>query len=1298
MASIVYEHPCDLLLRDHLADDEVQALLAPAGFADWRAAHASLRRMAKDLQVRPVLADGLPHLLTTLANVANPDRALVNFERFVNDAANRPGLCRQLFCNPRAIEILAVLFAGSQFLTEILLRNPDYFERLTDLKSLAQPKSVEQFSAEAQAAIVPFTEVDAQRDALRRFQRWELLRIGACDLFTLLDLPTVTAQLSHLADSLVRVCLTIAATQSHTTTDGFAVIALGKLGGEELNYSSDIDLLFIAASPANGYARLGQRLIEALADVTAEGFLYRVDMRLRPWGRSGALVSSLDGYIAYLRDDARMWEKQALLKARVIAGAEMVGQAFLRRVQPLIFDATPEAVQAEVHGMKQRIEAELRRRGQEWGEVKLGEGSIRDIEFVTQYLQLVHGAQHPQVRSPNTLDALARLFTGGFLSPDEYRVLTDGYVFLRTVEHYLQMMHHQQTHRLPRDARELTYLGRRLGFQYGEPGTQLVKRYQQHSTAIRAVYQRHLDFANLPPAIPHPNPEIRRHLARMDPSYAVTFSAPEIARHAALAEQLDQDNLVQVDAIALGDNHWRVTIVGYDYLGELSLICGLLFTYGFDIIDGDIFTYEPVLNGIQVPERPTTDDRRPPYERRSAAGRSRSRMPRGDTRRKIVAVVTVRAGPRALPPAPGPSAFPRPDPPPRHTPPPPNARARAAGRRRSRMPREDTRRKIVDVFTVRAVHRDLPPDLWSRYAADLAALIRRLWAGEQREAQGELAKRVAVSLREPANATEQLYPIDIEIDNDASERYTILRIDTPDTIGFLYEFTNALALNHIHIARVTVETIGNRVQDTLYVTDVHWQKITTPEKQRELRAAIVLVKHFTHLLPQTPDPESALLHFHQFVSELFQRPGWPDEIASLERPEVLEALARLLGVIDFLWNDFLGMQHAYLFPVVRDVDALATWKSREQLQAELEAALQSAPDGEARRAALNAFKDRQMFRVDMRHILGHITKSGQFSMELTDVAEVVVDAAYRLCDVELRARFGRPCLEDGTPCPLSVCGLGKAGGRELGFASDIELMFIYAGNGKTTGPEVISTAEFYDKLAREVAHAIQAKREGVFEIDLRLRPYGRAGSMAVSLDSFRHYFAPGGAAWPYERQALVKLRPMAGDAAFGAQIVTLRDELVYTGEPFDVAAMRAMRQRQIRQRVTAGTFNAKFSPGGLVDVEYLVQGLQITHGHCDPSLRLTNTREAIAALANAGILSPQDYPRLRDAHVFLRRLINALRMVRGNAKDLTVPRADSEDFAFLARRLGYGHDLARLCDDLTHHTTCVQELSTRLLG
>jgi glutamate-ammonia-ligase adenylyltransferase len=543
-----------------------------------------------------------------------------------------------------------------------------------------------------------------------------------------------------------------------------------------------------------------------------------------------------------------------------------------------------------------------------------------------------------------------------------------------------------------------------------------------------------------------------------------------------------------------------------------------------------------------------------------------------------------------------------------------------------------------------------------------------------------------------------LLPVHIEIDNDSSEQFTVLKIQSEDTSGFLYELTNALAFSGVYISRVRVQSSGNEVFDTLLVTDGKGQKIIDPQKQRELQAATVLIKHFTHLVPRSPNPEAALLHFRDFVGQLFTRPEWTSELASLETSGVLDALARLLGVSDFLWNDFLRMQHANLFPVVRNIDALAAARSRETLAAELHAALQAAPSPEARREALNAFKDREMFRVDMRHILGHIRDFHRFSEELTDVAEAVVSEASQMCLAELTAQYGVPQLKDGSPAAYSVCALGKCGGRELGFASDIELMFVYVGEGKTSGPHSITTTELYVKLVESVTHAIRAQREGIFEIDLRLRPFGRAGSLAVTVEAFRSYFGPQGAAWPYERQALVKLRPIAGDSEFGKRIVALRDELIYSGEPFDVAAMRGMRERQIRQLVAPGTFNAKLGPGGLVDTEYLVQGLQITHGRRDLALRSTNTLAAIDALAEAGILAPGDAEKLRAAYNFLRQLIGALRIVRGNAKDLAVPPADTEEYAFLARRLGYDENLSKLRNDLDRHVADVLELSQKLLG
>ena len=256
----MFERSGSLVLASDLPEAEAQSLLSAAGFADWRLALCRLQEIAVDESSRAALANVLPMLLIALSDAATPDASLLNFERYIQCVADRTALLRYLASKPRAVEILVKLFVGSQFLTEILLRNPDYLEKLTNHKRLAEFKSRQQFTAEAGEAAAAHKKLEAKLDALRRHQRWELLRIGACDAFGLLDLKSVTVQLSLLADSLVQVCLSIFAPELDPLTAGFAVVAMGKLGGAELNYSSDIDLIFLSGQDAARFWTLGQRL------------------------------------------------------------------------------------------------------------------------------------------------------------------------------------------------------------------------------------------------------------------------------------------------------------------------------------------------------------------------------------------------------------------------------------------------------------------------------------------------------------------------------------------------------------------------------------------------------------------------------------------------------------------------------------------------------------------------------------------------------------------------------------------------------------------------------------------------------------------------------------------------------------------------------------------------------------------------------------------------------------------------------------------------------------------------------
>jgi len=1182
-----------------------QSLLRALGFGDPITVGRQIQRMVQQGGGSHHAIDCLVKMFSGLSDTPSPEATLVNFERFLAHSADPAAVFRSLNERPRAIEILLKVFIGSQYLTETLLRSPDYLLPLTQHRQLADLKSREEFYAAALAAME--SHPTGPLDALRRYQRWEILRIGVCDNVGLIDLRAATNQLSLLADGLIGACLHLAA-EGQPTDRGFAVLGLGKLGGEELNYSSDIDLVFLADSRPERWIPVAQRLVRAIQNATAEGFLYRVDLRLRPWGRSGALISSTAAFLEYLQRDAELWERQALLKARFIAGDQHLAATVLEQFQPLIFGDDPQAVRRSVRAAKRRIEADLERRGRSWGEVKLGAGSIRDIEFLAQYLQLLHGGHLPQIRTPNTLDALIRLTDAGLLQADEYRHLTGGYLFLRSVEHTLQLMHNKQVHRLPTDPRELGMLAQRLDFPSGES---FVAHYERHCRAVRRIYDRHLG-SEAGPTVRAPTVPV----AADDP-LNTPFGEDQRRRHAAWLSMLSADRPAAVFADALDDARWQVTVVGVDHPGDLSMICGLLFVYGFDILSGTVTSGEhpemwPVLE-------------------RAGVTSSRGNLPVRD---------------------------------------------------------------FVDVFVVQPPW-DIPEPgtVWTRFESDLRDLQRRLLVGPEGDAQGRLAKRVAAALEGAAEEPPKLSPLEVLIDNQRSPRGTVLVIRGDDTQGFLYELTNALTLCGVDIQRVDIRSEGNRVFDTLLVTDTqHGGRIVDPVRLEQLKAAVVLIKHFTHLLPRSPNPEASLLHFRTFVRDMFHRPNWFEELASLDRPDVLDALAHLLGVSDFLWEDFLRLQHANLFPLLSDLTAIQQRKPRSELDRQLASELQAASQPAERIAALNAFKDREMFRIDMRHILGRIPQFEDFSAELGDVAEIVVRHALQLVLDELSPRHGRPRTLAGEPVHLAVCALGKCGGRELGFASDIELLFVYSADGQTDGPEPVPNSAYFPRIVERFTQAIQARREGIFQVDLRLRPYGRAGQLAVSLAAFQQYYGPEGPAWPYERQALVKLRPIAGDEEFGRQVAALRDRILYTGDAVDAAALRAMRERQVRQLVRAGTFHAKLSPGGLVDLEYLVQALQIAHGHRSPALRTTNTLLAAAALGELGVLPPDDLDRLTAAYGFFRRLIDALRMVRGDARDLTVPSSRSDEFEFLARRLGHGGQPGRFKADLDHHSQQVLEL------
>jgi len=270
--------------------------------------------------------------------------------------------------SPRSLDILGRFSSGSPFLTQVLLRDTNSLAFLTQHRRITELKSREDFCAEASQIL------DADSHAsfvkLRLYQRREQLRIGMCDIFGLLSLQSITLQLSLLADAMVRLCLELAMKDSRVTESPFAVLALGKHGGEELNYSSDIDLVLVAGKPDRQTQAIARRMVDGLNEHLETGFLYRVDLRLRPWGNAGPIVTTTDSWIDYLKNDAQLWEKQALLKARFVTGDADVAERMLSAIPEILYTESADSIRSSIRSMKDRIEASLRRTGKNDIEVK----------------------------------------------------------------------------------------------------------------------------------------------------------------------------------------------------------------------------------------------------------------------------------------------------------------------------------------------------------------------------------------------------------------------------------------------------------------------------------------------------------------------------------------------------------------------------------------------------------------------------------------------------------------------------------------------------------------------------------------------------------------------------------------------------------------------------------------------------------------------------------------------------------------------------------------------------------------
>jgi glutamine synthetase adenylyltransferase len=447
----------------------------------------------------------------------------------------------------------------SPLLATTLLQNPEYLSWLDRKRGAPAVRTKEELLEALGRFILTHTSIDLHAQ-LARFRRRELLRIFLSDIRRLATMAEITEDISNLADAILETAFRHAKQEmdnrfgaplviddkGRKTPAAFCIVSLGKLGSRELNYSSDIDLLFLysadggtsgrgtrgAVTNREYFIKLGEMIVQLVGQQKGEGAAYRVDMRLRPHGRVGPLAISTDDAVRYFKTEARDWERQFLIRSRSSAGEGDIFKGFFERVENVVFDAASSGPESEVgdpsesyaaraldsvRRSKQLIDRE--RKDERGFNVKLGRGGIREIEFIAQALQLAYGGNDRWLRAPHTLISLARLADRGLLTDGELTELFNAYEFLRRLEHLLQMENGLQAHTVPQDGSRRVLVARRMRCATDAKFTSELAR---HTGNVHRVFERVFRSAPEPIAVS----DTGKRPAKLDQT--APTSAPEV--------------------------------------------------------------------------------------------------------------------------------------------------------------------------------------------------------------------------------------------------------------------------------------------------------------------------------------------------------------------------------------------------------------------------------------------------------------------------------------------------------------------------------------------------------------------------------------------------------------------------------------------------------------------------------------------------------------------------------------------------------------------------------------------------
>ncbi len=990
-------------------------------------------------------------IVRALAECCDPEQALSLFESWVEagGAAMSMSASSPLgWCEPKFLKTLFALFSSTPALSSYFIRFPGRTQPAIQtvlLREVVGGKAWEWQLSERMKLAATHSERLA---TLRRMRIECMLQIAALDLLLISPLNSTVRALSELADACIGAALEIAEKNVRPRmgwlpaarggggppeTLPFVVFALGKLGGGELNYSSDIDLVFAhnGTGETRGGARpvpadvyvgaLAEELVAALDKVTDDGRVYRVDMRLRPHGSAGALVRGEAETLDYFQAEGRTWERQAWLKARAVAGNFKLGGDMLEKLQTFIFRKylTNDSI-ADMQALKRQIELGVAKRGESEDEVKLGRGGIRDIEFTVQFMQLLFGSEHPGVRGGSTLRALYQMRREGLILDSESVPLTNAYIFLRQVEHRLQLHGDQQTHLLPSD------------------------------------------------------PKIRRRIAQ---SLGYTDADPMAGQTAGPG--------------------------GQECLPH------------------------------QAAENPP--------------------------RRRISQFV--------------------------------------------KLPASSTAQDLFEADRVK--HTTKTREVFVRLFANLFS--------DKPGADGELSDQLLAPEPDWKRIAELL-----------------------PAYGFAKSESSARELLELSKEGLL---------------------LTAPSRTRKMFAA--LAPKLLQALARTGEPEAALGRFACIAGSLGAKALF--FLTLNEKPWLLQMTAELAA-----WSEFLTgilVANPGLFDEL--VDALRTGqrKTAKDMEEELRRIASAGDIADT----LRAYRAGELLRIGVSDLI-HSANLERTQEELSDLAAAILKAQLAQCVKELAQRRGPVLNEKGKAVEFAVLALGKFGGREMNYGSDLDVIYFYNEDGAAADglPAVSYFAELAQGLTRAMAKATALGP--LYELDARLRPNGNKGPLAISLDDFKRYWNAG-QLQDWERMALTRARFAAGDEGLGERALHLIRSAIFSPLKNTKALSAEALTMRARLEENAEPTNLKRGRGGVMDIEFIAQYLQLAHGPAQPKLRASNTSHALKALMKAKFLDETDGHELLEAYLFLRTLENRLRIVHGLSSNSLPSRPDA--LRKLALRTGF---------------------------